>query len=127
VPECRSKDCKAELMWKQPYHPGDRPVNPDGTKHVCRATFFGNLENWKKKWDTVFKFQVPHFCNICQRSFKPHNICSHMRADGFIEGVDTVEFYSDKWTAVKRREHIRYDKRKSLEPKKPKTRRKINK
>ncbi len=107
MPECRSKDCKAELVWKQPYHPGDRPVNPDGTKHVCKATLFGNLENWKKKWDTVYRYQVPIWCNVCNKHYHMNEVCPHIRYDGFIEGVDTVEFYSDRWSAKKRRENLR--------------------
>jgi len=47
-----------------------------------------------------------------------------MIRDGFIEGTDTVEFYSDKWSAVKRRQALR-NKRKAAEaPPKPKARRK---
>ncbi len=127
MPECRSKDCKTELMWKQPYHPGDRPVNLDGTVHSCKATLFGNLENWKKKWDTVYRFKVPIWCNVCNKHYNMHNVCTHIRADGFIEGVDTVEFYSDKWSAKKRRENLRAAKKRESEPKKVKTKRKINK
>jgi len=116
--ECRSKNCKKELMWKQPYHKGDRPVNLDGSKHICSATIFGNLENWKKKWDTVYKFKVPIWCNMCHKHYNMHEVCKHIRHDGFIEGVDTVEFYSDKYSAVKRRLGIRAAKKSAqLDPK----------
>jgi len=111
--EC--KKCKEELRWKQPYHKGDLPINLDGTTHSCRGTLFQNLENWKKKWDTVYKFKCPIYCNVCMRTYKHTAICAHLRGDGFIEGVDTVEFYSDKYTAVKRRSQIKYDKKKEAE------------
>ena len=120
--EC--KNCKAELVWKQPYHKGDLPVNPDGRMHSCKGTEYKNLEIWKQKWDTVTKYNVPIYCNMCQRTYKYTSVCKHMITDGFIEGTDTVEFYSDRYTAVKRRVLIR-NKRKAAEaPKKPKVSRK---
>jgi len=107
--ECRK--CRVELSWKQPYHKGDLPVNMDGTMHSCKGTLFQNLESWKKKWDTEYRFKVPIWCNMCHKHYKRELICSHLREDGFIEGIDTVEFYSDKYTAVKRRALIKFKKK----------------
>lgn len=33
MPKCR--ECNAVLMWKKPYKKGDRPVNPNGSVHIC--------------------------------------------------------------------------------------------
>jgi len=52
---------------------------------------------------------------MCHKHYNMHEVCKHIREDGFIEGVDTVEFYSDKYTAVKRRLGIRAAKKKKRE------------
>ena len=88
--------------------------------HSCKGTAFKNLEVWKKKWDTQTKYKVPIYCNVCNQKYTFNSVCEHMKRDGFIEGTDTVEFYSDRYTAVKRRVLIR-NKRKALNvPKKKK-------
>lgn len=125
TPECRR--CRAQLMWKQPYKKGDLPVNPNGSIHTCRGSLFQNLEVWKRKWDEIWVYQVPIYCSMCLRSFKREFVCKHIRSDGFRESIDTVEFYSDKYTAVKRRAMLKAEKKRALEPKKPRAKRKTYK
>ena len=37
LPICRG--CSKELVWKQPYKKGDRPLEKDGSKHDCKKWF----------------------------------------------------------------------------------------
>jgi len=111
MPECRK--CKQELVWKQPYHKGDRPTNTNGKPHFCggKKIYSGVTADWARRWDTIFKFKVPIFCSTCGRAYKREAVCDHIRNDGFIEGTDTCEFYSDKWSSVQRRKNIKNDRR----------------
>ena len=110
MPECRK--CKQELVWKQPYHKGDRPIGINGKPHFCgKKRYTGVSIEWERKWDTIWRFKVPIFCDACGRSFKREAVCQHIRNDGFIEGTDTCEFYSDKWSSVQRRKNIKADRK----------------
>jgi len=124
-PQCRR--CKQDLIWKQPYKKGDLPVNVNGSTHKCRDSLFQNLEVWKRKWDEVEVYKMPINCSICMRTFKREFVCKHIRGDGFREGIDTVEFYSDRYTAVKHRAALKAERKKEAEPPKPKRKRKTYK
>ena len=105
MPEC--KKCKSQLVWKQPYKKGDLPINPDGKKHFCGSNLLQNLEVWKKKWKSEYRYKCPIWCHVCRRSYQSMEVCIHIKSDGFKEGVDTIEFYSDEYNQVKKREQLK--------------------
>lgn len=110
MPDCRK--CGAVLMWNQPYKKGDLPTNTNGSKHMCGGAMMQALEVWKKKWEATKKYKVLIYCNECLKAYRNTEVCEHILADGFTEGVDTVEFYSDKCSAVKKREMLRTARKK---------------
>ena len=66
LPTCRG--CSKELVWKQPYKKGDRPMEKDGSKHDCKKLFGnennGSKENWKGQGK---KYEYEH-CSYCKGS-----------------------------------------------------------
>ena len=118
MPAC--KYCNTKLYWIN-YKKGDRPKNNDGSVHTCGNTTVpkgkvqaGKItpDEWKIKFIKVYQWRVPVYCNMCGRSYKPTNVCDHIRQDGYVEGRDSTTFYSDNWKASKKRELLRKDKRK---------------
>jgi len=114
MPNCRK--CNSPTIWNQPYKKGDLPVNPNGTKHMCGGTLIQSLEVWKKKWDNTEKFKMPVWCHKCRKGYSYYAVCKHILNDGFVQGVDTCEFYGDSWKAVKRREILRAARKKEEKP-----------
>ena len=113
MPEC--KKCHAPLIWGQPYKKGDLPVNPNGSKHMCGGKQRQELEFWGRKWKDDIRYTVPIWCYVCEKTYPRDAVCNHILSDGFIEGVDTCEFYSDRWSAVKNRERLKAARKKASE------------
>ena len=67
-------------------------------------------DEWFKKWKDRFRYKVPIWCCVCNKSFPYTDVCDHIRADGFEEGRDTCEFYADSYGAHNRREAVRKKK-----------------
>ena len=65
------------------------------------------LDLWYQNWKTRWKYKVPIWCYACNKSYPYTDVCQHIRADGFIEGKDTCEFYADSYSARQRRDAIR--------------------
>lgn len=65
------------------------------------------LDNWHEKFDKKIKYLVPIYCSICDFAYRPDTVCGHILKDGFKEGKDTVDFYSDSPKKVQRRNLIK--------------------
>ena len=90
-----------------------------GIFHTCDENPYDRkqkLESWKTKWDLKKKFDVPIYCPRCNIAYNPKSVCGHILSDGYVEGVDTAEFYSDNPKMAERRNLIK----KSREVKAPK-------
>ena len=109
MPVCNK--CHIKLLWKQPYDKtkpfSENVTGLDRKPHKCREELRENLEGWYKIWKSVERYKVPIWCYICNRSFKSKEVCIHIQSDGFKEGIDTCEFYSDSYSSVKRRETLK--------------------
>jgi len=112
MPNCRK--CNSPTIWKQPYKQGDLPVNPNGSRHSCGGTLAQEREVYMKKWHATEKFKVPIYCYDCEKSHIYTDVCQWMRDQGFVEGVDTCEFWSDKWSAIKKREMLKAHRKKEV-------------
>ena len=71
MPTCRG--CDKELIWKQPYKKGDRPVEKDGSQHNCKKWFGSNNTRFAKNsgdegWKGYKKLYEYERCLYCKGS-----------------------------------------------------------
>ena len=73
-----------------------------GVIHYCDKNPFDvkkrneeKLLKWKTKFDKDKKFDIPIYCPRCNIAYKPTAVCGHLLESGFLEGIDTIEFFSD--------------------------------
>lgn len=87
--------------------------------HTCRENpwdVMESVERFSKNFHEKWKFKIPIWCNICETHYRPDCVCSHIRLQGFVEGIDNVTYFSDKWEAIEER-HRRMKKIKELQEK----------
>lgn len=58
MPICKDPRCRAILKWVKPYKTGDKPVNQDGTQHICKY----------KQISRALKYHYQH-CGKCPEEF----------------------------------------------------------
>lgn len=96
-----------------------------GVIHSCDKNPFDvrkrkeeDMSKWKHKFDVEKKFEIPIYCPRCNIAYKPTAVCGHILSDGFKEGIDTIEFYSDNPKQVEKR-HLIKKTQQLKEPKDP--------
>lgn len=91
--------------------------------HDCKVV--GNsqnnmIEDFSKKYHESIKYKMDIWCHICEVHYNRDSVCGHILKTGFREGIDTIEYFTDKWDMVelrrKRRKEMEEQIRKDREP-----------
>jgi hypothetical protein len=61
------------------------------------------LDEWSKKYHESMKFKMDIWCHICEVHYNKNSVCGHILKTGFKEGVDTIEYFTDRWDMIELR------------------------
>lgn len=69
------------------------------TPHICPMNPYDVNETVMKvatKYHNKLKFKIPIWCSVCDSYYKSHAVCGHILKTGFREGVDGIDYFSDR-------------------------------
>lgn len=100
--------CRLEGLYYHYYELKQTYILFDGTEkpHVCAANPFDvqkSVDDFSIKYRSKILKDMPIYCNICECHYKPTSVCGHILKLGFIEGIDTVEYFSSRYDMIELR------------------------
>jgi len=119
----RCNKCKQDGLYYHYYEIKQTHVLFDGTEkpHVCPADPIAvqdSVDKFSERYRTKIINNMKIWCGECGMYWDRLSVCSHILRRGFIEGVDTVEYFSDKWDMIEKRKQRIKEMKKKKEAKK---------
>src|SRR2546427_13164243 len=81
----------------------------NGVPHICSANPFDvqkTVDSFSQNFHMKYKFKIPIWCNVCDCSYRPDTVCSHITLQGYQEGKDNITFFGDS-IEIKENRHKR--------------------